>query len=143
MDIRESKTFEDITLIAPCGINCGLFRAYLKAKKPCPGSRGGNNNISASCLKCNIKNCGILRQDRLQYCFNCSKYPCETITHLDLRYRTKYQVSPIENLTVIKTEGIQELLNREKRPWICKKCGNTICMHKGHCIQCGAVFSVE
>jgi hypothetical protein len=143
MEIRESKNFEDTTLIAPCGLNCGLCRAYLRTKKPCPGCRGGNSNKSDSLLNCKITNCGILRQNRLQYCYDCSKYPCKTITHLDLRYRTKYHVSPIENLTVIKTDGIQELLTREKRRWTCKKCGNTICMHKGHCIQCGAVFSVE
>jgi len=143
MGFRDSKNFEDITLIAPCGINCGLCRAYLRQKKPCGGCRGGSANKSDSCLNCKIKNCGVLRQNRLEFCFKCSKFPCERIEHLDLRYRTRYHVSPIENLAVVKTRGIQYFLNQEKGRWTCRECGGTICMHKGHCIQCGAESPVE
>ena len=143
MGFRDTKNFEDSTLIAPCGINCGLCRAYLRAKKPCRGCRGGSANKSDSCLNCRIKNCELLQQAELEYCDACPKFPCERIEHLDLRYRTRYHVSPIENLALIKTEGIQQFLIREKGRWTCRECGGKICMHKGLCSQCGADYSVE
>ncbi len=143
MDVRESKSFEDTTLIAPCGINCGLCRAYLIQKKRCPGCRGGNANKADSCLNCKIKKCGILRQKRLKFCYDCAKFPCEREEHLDWRYRTRYHLSPIENLGVVKTKGIQQLLSLEKERWTCKECGGTICMHNGQCIKCGRKAPVE
>ncbi|HME52706.1 MAG TPA: DUF3795 domain-containing protein [Candidatus Lokiarchaeia archaeon] len=143
MEIRDSKKFEDGTLIAPCGINCGLCRAYLRVKKPCNGCRGGNTNKSNSCLNCKIKNCEILRENRHEYCHDCSEFPCKSVEHLDFRYRTRYHVSPIENLAVIKTQGTQHLLDQEKERWTCKECGGMICMHKGLCIKCGAGSPLE
>jgi len=102
------------SLIAPCGMNCGICMAYLREKKKCPGCRGSNENKSFSCTNCKIKNCDELNKNNLKFCFKCKKFPCERIKHLDKRYRTKYNMSMIENLKNIKKFGLREFVKNEK-----------------------------
>lgn len=59
--------------------------------------------------------------------------------HLDKRYRTRYGMSVIDNLEIIKNAGIDEFLAHEKLKWTCSACGGTICIHKGLCINCSRV----
>ncbi len=44
------------SLIAPCGMNCGLCYAYLREKNKCPGCRLFNKKEPVSIAKCRIKN---------------------------------------------------------------------------------------
>jgi hypothetical protein len=125
------------SLIASCGMNCGICRGYLGEKKKCPGCRGSNGNKSFSCVNCNIKNCIMLNKNNLKFCFECNKFPCERIKQMDKRYRTKYNMSTIENLENIKKFGVREFVNNEKIRWACSKCGGTICVHRGYCSICG------
>ena len=121
------------SLIAPCGMNCGVCMAYLRDKNHCPGCWGADKNKSKSCVNCRIKNCSELKS---KFCFSCKKFPCELITHLDKRYRTRYNMSMIENLNNIKKLGIKKFVINEKLRWTCPKCGGIICVHRG-CIKCG------
>jgi hypothetical protein len=125
------------SLIAPCGMNCGICMAYLREKKKCPGCRGSNENKSFSCANCKIKNCIELNKNNLKFCFKCKKFPCERIKYLDKRYRTKYNMSMIENLENIKKLGLREFVKNEKIRWTCSQCGGTICVHRGYCYNCG------
>jgi hypothetical protein len=59
------------------------------------------------------------------------------LKHLDKRYRTKYEMSMIENLGNIKNFGIRKFLKNEDVRWTCSQCGGTICVHKKYCIDCG------
>jgi len=43
----------------------------------------------------------------------------------------------IDNLEFIKNNGIKAFLKKEKEKWTCKKCGGTICVHGGFCLNCG------
>ncbi|MFA5801027.1 MAG: hypothetical protein WC911_00980 [Thermoleophilia bacterium] len=43
--------------------------------------------------------------------------------HLDKRYRTKYGMSMIENLEIIRQVGVRDIFRREKQRWACPKCG--------------------
>ena len=54
------------SLIALCGMNCGICRAYLREKKKCPGCRGSNESKSFSCANCKIKNCNELNKNNLK-----------------------------------------------------------------------------
>ena len=74
-----------------------------------------------------------------EFCFDCVEYPCEKLLHLDNRYKTKYNMSMIENLEFIKTSGIKNFLDNEKIRWTCNECGGTICVHKGRCYSCGKI----
>ena len=125
-----------MTLIAPCGMNCILCRAFTRDKKACPGCRGDDNSKSISCVACRIKNCEKLVRGSLKYCFECDSFPCVRLIHLDKRYRTKYSMSMIENLNTIKSHGVRRFVEREKKRWACPKCGRLLCVHKSECIFC-------
>ena len=123
-------------LIAPCGINCGLCSAFLRDKNRCPGCNAGNLNKPKACVNCIIKNCEHLQKSDVKFCYTCEKYPCKRLKQLNKRYETKYNVHIFENLSTIKTQGMQTLLENEFNKWHCKTCNGIICMHKGFCMSC-------
>ncbi|MCX6250081.1 MAG: DUF3795 domain-containing protein [Bacteroidetes bacterium] len=125
------------SLIAPCGMNCGICMAYLRKKNICPGCRGSDKDKSVSRSKCKIKNCD---KSTTEFCFDCEEFPCKKLNHLDKRYRTKYRMSMIENLITINNSGIRKFLENENRKWTCLSCGGTICAHKGICYNCGKIY---
>ena len=107
-----SKTPLTAQFIALCGMNCGLCAAYLREKKKYPGCNGGNVNKSPVCVQCRIKNCVRIAENKSKFCFDCEDYPCNRLTHLDTRYRTKYHMSMIENLESIKKPWNGEVFER-------------------------------
>ena len=132
----DSDSTNNTDIVAPCGLNCGLCRSYLRKRNKCHGCRlGGPEKKSKTFLNCRIKNCQKIQQG-LDYCINCDDYPCENINHLEKRYTTRYSVSVKENMAFIQTSGIEEFLAKEKKKWTCSICGGTISMHKGHCTNC-------
>ncbi|WP_440953095.1 DUF3795 domain-containing protein [Methanococcoides sp. FTZ1] len=131
------ESSKQLSLIAPCGMNCGICMAYLRDRNKCPGCRGPDENKSISRSKCRIKNCPTFENGRAQFCFECEKFPCDRLKHLDKRYRTKYNMSMIENLEHIKEYGLEKFVENEKIRWTCPECGGTICVHKGYCHSCG------
>lgn len=133
---QKSKAMKS-TLIAPCGMNCRLCRAYIREKKACPGCHGNDKLKSKSCVLCCIRNCEIAKKTKLSYCFECEKFPCGGLNRLDKRYRTKYSMSMIDNLEHIKQFGIQNFIKNEKEQWACSKCGEILCVHKEYCLSCG------
>lgn len=126
----------DSSLIASCGMNCGVCLAYLREKNTCQGCNGIDSAKRNSCLKCSIKNCENIQASESKLCYECSKFPCARIKQLDKRYRTKYAMSMIENLEQIKNFGMDEFLKNEKIRWTCKHCGGIICVHRGYCVEC-------
>ena len=134
------KHLTQMTLIAPCGIDCQLCLAYVRERNACPGCRAEDTNKSTSCVTCKIKNCEKLTEGGFKYCFECDSFPCERVRHLDHRYRTKYGASPIENLESIQAVGIRSFLRTETKNWTCPQCGAMLCMHKPQCLSCGYVW---
>ena len=129
-------------LIAPCGMNCRLCRAYQRNKNQCKGCRNENDikyktKSSSSCI---IKNCPEIQSNESGFCFECDKTPCQRLKQLDKRYRTKYRMSMIENLAHIKQYGMNEFLQNEEFRWTCKECGNIVCVHKSICLACKASY---
>ena len=120
--------------IAPCGMNCTLCMAYLRVKNKCSCCRSSNEGKSISILRCKIRNCEKLNSE---FCYTCQEYPCKNVKHIDKRYRTKYNMSMIQNLEYIRDKGISAFITSQKAKWTCPKCGGTICVHKGYCISCG------
>ena len=125
------------TLIAPCGINCRLCRAYIRDKKSCPGCRADDTGKAISCISCKIKNCAIMRNGHIEYCYQCEEFPCQRVKNLDKRYRAKYGTSVIENLKGIEHFGIFQFIENENKKWTCPACGALICMHHSRCLSCG------
>lgn len=128
----------DVKLIAPCGINCGTCIAYFgytvsgkKRKHQCYGC--WSRPRPCAFIK---KKCKKLVKGHLQYCFECSDFPCETLSTLDNRYRENYGFSLVENLRYIQEYGIEEFLKLEKQRWKCPVCGEMICVHNKKCYNC-------
>ncbi len=123
-------------LIAPCGMNCNLCNAFLREKNRCNGCRESDENKSISVQKCIIKNCQILQQNQWKYCSTqCEKFPCIRLKNLDKRYRTKYQMSMLENLQFIEEFGIRKFTEHEKERWM--KEDKVFCVHKKTYFQVG------
>ena len=131
----------DKKLIAPCGMNCSLCSGYLAQKNSlkekvigkqyCPGCRIANKQCAF--LK---KKCDLLLNNKVEFCFQCSDFPCKRLQALDRRYRTRYRMSMIDNLNFIKANGLAKFIRLEKKKWKCKKCGGSICCHNGLCFKC-------
>ena len=131
------ESLNKTSLIAPCGMNCGICMAYLREKNQCPGCRAADTNKAVTVVGCKIKKCEVIQKSKAKFCFGCDNFPCKNLKHLDKRYRTKYSMSMIENLGNIKDFGIRKFLENEDVRWSCSQCGGTICVHKGYCIDCG------
>jgi hypothetical protein len=139
MKISPSIKSKPITssLIAPCGMNCRLCRAYIRKKNACPGCRIDDRLKPKTRALCRIKQCEMLKDADLRYCFDCGKYPCARLNQLDKRYRTNYGMSMIDNLNNIKQSGIRSFIKQERDKWTCPTCGEIICVHEGSCNTCG------
>ncbi len=136
------KSTIKLSLIAQCGMNCGICAAYFREKNKCPGCRLFDRDEPVSIVRCKIKNCEILKKRKFKFCFECKEFPCDKMKHLDKRYRTRYQMSMIENLKNIKNYGIRKFTKNEKVRWACPECGGTICVHKGYCYSCGTEINL-
>jgi hypothetical protein len=130
-----SVTFNN-TMIAPCGINCGTCFAYLRDKNKCPGCLSIFTSKPKTRLYCKIKNCEHLNNTHSRFCYECEKFPCQRLEHIDKRYRTKYKSSLIQNLVTMKEIGITEYLINETNKWTCPNCGSTTSVHRDNCPTC-------
>ena len=133
-----SKSFHP-SLIAPCGMNCGICLSYFgyavngrKRKNPCVGCR--LKEYQCAFIK---KQCDKLINNKIEYCFECVDFPCARLKVLDRLYRTKYGMSMIENLEYIQKNGIDNFIKKEREKWKCPKCGGIICVHNKKCCTCG------
>jgi hypothetical protein len=45
-------------------------------------------------------------------------------------------MSPIENLSFIKENGVERFLEAQAQKWRCPTCGGVVCCHNGLCFRC-------
>jgi hypothetical protein len=119
------------TLIAPCGMDCAICSAYLREKNHCDGCNAPDRQY---CRNCILSAC---EKRTGRYCYDSGECPCRRLQQLDKRYRTKYNMSMLENLEAIKKLGIRAFVKSERERWTCKTCGGTIDVHHGKCSACG------
>jgi hypothetical protein len=125
------KAERDSELVSPCGMNCALCSGYLAFKNDvrrndirmpyCTGCRPRNKNCAF--LK---KHCSKLQNGEVTFCFECTSFPCERLKTIDNRYKSRYRMSMIENLSFIKDNGIEKFLKEQNETWKCKTCGHTV-----------------
>ncbi len=130
------ESMEMTSLIAPCGMNCGICLGYLREKNRCSGCNAIDGSLPNYCSKCIIRSCETIANNESKLCYECAKYPCARLKQLDIRYRTNYGMSMLENLNKIRDFGMDRFLEDEKERWICKSCGATICAHRKFCLSC-------
>jgi hypothetical protein len=125
-------------LIAPCGMNCALCIGYF-------GYNMNGKKRSVSCIGCRPRNkncafvkkkCELLSNDKVEFYFVCSDFPCEQLQKLDRRYTKKYNIIMIANLIFIRKHGMEDFLKQQKVKYSCPECGETICVHNGVCYNC-------
>ena len=114
----------DPDLIAPCGMNCGICRAYLRERTPCHGCAAADLNRPKTRVNCRLRVC-----DRRtgRFCFSCADFPCDRLERLDRRYSTRYGMSEIENLKYIRDHGLEKFLDEERRKWVSD--AGVLCVH--------------
>lgn len=122
-------------LIAPCGMNCRLCYGTIRPKNKCGGCRASDADKPKSCTNCKIVQCEKRIQNRWETCAPCEK-PCQRLKDLDKRYRTKYHMSMLENLAVIREQGMAYFLQQQKEGYSCPACGATLCVHREECPTC-------
>lgn len=139
---------QPIDLIAPCGMNCRLCVSYQAGlydinrqgyqKRYCPGCipRGKHCTFMK-------KTCQVITKGKARLCLECADYPCRRLKDLDARYRKRYGMSMIENLTTIKEKGILALMKDEAIKWACPSCGELMCCHTHTCIHCESEKNIE
>jgi hypothetical protein len=133
---------EQEALIAPCGMNCALCWAY-QAQAYDLQKQGFNRKYCPGCIPrgehcTHMRNvCDTVGKGLVRFCFECEKFPCERLKRLDKRYRTKYHMSMIRNLRMIREQGMEAFLKAQDAQWRCGKCGgHMICCHNGLCLHC-------
>ena len=129
----------DYSMIAPCGMNCGICMAHLRDRRKCHGCNNNDKDIAFHCTKCAIIICETKQLLNFKFCCDCPKIPCKRLKQLDKRYRTKYRMSILDNLAAIKKDGIEIFEQAEKIKWSCD-CGGVICVHRATCSTCGKEF---
>lgn len=125
------------SLIAPCGMNCGICIGHLREKNSCGGCfKMDCENKPKQCRSCSIVNCESLAKTKSGFCFDCEIFPCSRLKNLDKRYQTKYGMSMLENLEYIQKHGLEKFLLHEESRWTCKVCGSILCVHRDFCLTC-------
>ncbi len=129
-------------LVAPCGMNCGVCKAYLAYSREVPHEKGKVTH----CTGCMIRNkncafikkgCEKLRKGQIRFCYQCPDMSCERLAKLDLRYRARYGMSMVENQKMIKEKGMDEFLKSQAEKYRCPRCGDVVSVHDGKCYACG------
>ena len=133
---EQSISLQGARLIAPCGMNCGLCLAFQRKKNRCQGCLGSNEHKPDYCVRCTIACCEKRQKGDQEFCFFCDSFPCRRLKQLDTRYRTKYEMSMLENLRKIREEGMDAFLKGQKAKWTCDLCGGLICVHRHKCLSC-------
>ena len=130
-------------LIAPCGMNCGICKAYLAYTHGVPAKRGKVSHCRGCVPRaknCYIKRgCPKLSKHQLQSCHQCDAIPCKNLAHLDKRYREHYAMSMVENLKTIKTKGMDGFLTDQAEKYRCPNCGDVVSVHDGKCYSCSYI----
>jgi len=124
-------------MIAPCGMNCGSCLGYMRTENHCPGCRSDADPKPSYCRDCIVINCDLLKETESKFCYECPKYPCRRLKNLDKRYRTRYETSFFDNLSMIKEKGMDRFLAIETKRRTCPQCGSTLCIHRTVCFKCG------
>jgi len=134
-------------LVAPCGMNCGVCMRYLATatglaqrtgKAQCTGCRTQKKKCAS------IKGrCKLLKEEKIQFCFECSTFPCVKVERLNKRYVSRYDTSLIDNLLQIKQVGLEKFMAKEAEKWKCPKCGGTVSIHDRKCYSCEVLPKTE
>lgn len=132
--MKMSKEKIDISMFAPCGMNCKVCYKHCYNKKPCSGCLNSDKGKPEHCRKCKIKDC--VKTKAISYCYECLEYPCKLIINLEKSYNKRYQASLMENSKLVKAQGLKVFMKEQKEKYTCSKCQGVISIHDQECSEC-------
>lgn len=91
--------------------------------------------LSGYCKNCEMRVCA--RGKSLEFCHECSEYPCELITRFR-NDKASHHSAVFKNLENIKTRGLIAWLKGEETRWACQDCGSKFTWYTESCEKCGA-----
>lgn len=117
------KTTDDITMVAPCGINCGdcechrakddtalmdylVTRGISREKLPCPGCRSIRGNCPVIGGTCETYSCAAGRG--ADFCFQCQDFPCDKLNPSADRANVLPHNLKVFNLCCIQHQGLSK-----------------------------------
>jgi len=132
---------KDYHLASFCGIYCGACPSY--QRKTCYGCKSEDRSQKrTSKFGCNIRNCCTSKN--LDFCFNCSDYPCQYLlklknSHLiDDRYDYRHQI--LYSLVRISKIGLEAWLKEQEAIWSCPNCGDRVVFYENKCLKCSLIL---
>jgi len=129
-------------LIAQCGMNCGICKAYLAYSRGVPHKKGEVSHCKG-CLVRNKncafikRNCEKLRKKQIRFCYECADMPCKKLAKIDENYSVRYGMSMVENQKMIQEKGMDEFLKSQAEKYRCPSCGDVVSVHDSKCYVCG------
>lgn len=123
----------DVTMLAPCGLNCMLCYRHL-SKKPCPGCRARLSEPDEYQRKCIMRSC--VQERGLFSCAECADRPCKRMKVFGKRYREGYGIDLAADAAKIRVVGVEAFLCDQIATYTCNLCGHLINMHDGVCSGC-------
>ncbi len=123
------------TMLAPCGLNCYACYAHVRTQDRCQGCRSDATTLPKHCLQCAIKNCSL--QMNVDFCVDCTHFPCMRLKRLNKRYRETYQTDLIESMIRFRAIGAEAYLAEERAKYTCPHCGGVVSLHSKVCSECG------
>ena len=121
-------------MFAPCGMNCKVCYKHCYMKKPCDGCLKSDQGKPEHCRKCKIKDC--IKEKEINYCYECTEYPCKHIKSLEKSYNTRYGASLIKNSKFVKENQLVHFMEQQKEMYTCPNCGGIISIHDSECSEC-------
>jgi hypothetical protein len=127
-------------LLAPCGMNCAVCKAYLAYRCGVPRKRGSVTHCSG-CIprgkNCFIKRaCKKLSKGEVRFCYECSDLPCENVDRVARRYLARYGFDFVGNLREVEQLGVEAFLRGQAERFRCPVCGDVVSVHDGKCYAC-------
>ncbi len=95
------------SMFSLCGLNCGLCPMYIR------GNCDGCFTDSPCYPTCPIAPCSI-RHGNVEYCFECSEYPCPRYDGIDLHDSLISHRNQKKDLAKAKEMGIEAYLDEQK-----------------------------
>jgi len=96
--------------------------------------RGCKTEVTAAfCTNCGMRVCA--REKGLEFCSECTDYPCEMVTTFRNDNASHHSVI-INNLERIKEIGGEKWLEEQKERWSCLQCGTRFGWYTEKCSKC-------
>ena len=118
---------ERLSLVAPCGIDCGICELYTcradarlfsalmlrgipMDKIPCDGCRSIEGNCPVIKEECETYKC--VAEKKVEFCSGCSEFPCVKLHPSSKRADVLPHNMKVYNLCTIKREGVEAFVEK-------------------------------